>query len=115
MLQSHVVCRVILGGARLLHPRVREHLLGCGPLTGILDERHLDEVFGLGADFRPFAFREHQRHGPNRLVDGLLRVAAEGRPARQHDEDDDTGGPDVHFVIVLFALNHFWRHIHRAA
>mmetsp|Transcript_32388 Transcript_32388/g.81750 ORF Transcript_32388/g.81750 Transcript_32388/m.81750 type:complete len:499 (+) Transcript_32388:1230-2726(+) len=96
------------------NPGVLERLSGGQPGAIIAVQKFGHEVLAHGRDAVPGGRLEVDGGVDDGLEDVAVGLAPEGRRPRQQDVDDDARTPHVH-VLAVAALEHFRRHIVRAA
>ena len=84
---------------------MREGLLSGWAGLRIVGEKILDEQLGVVRDGLPTAVIEVEGALTHLLHDVLVALAVERRHTGEEDISDDTGGPDIAFVVVVLVKN----------
>ena len=93
---------------------MREGLLSGWAGLRIVGEKILDEQLGVVRDGLPTAVIEVEGALTHLLHDVLVALAVEGRHAGEEDVSDDTGGPDIAFVVIVLIKN-LWGDVVRSS
>ena len=91
-----------LESGELCEPGVLKGLLGGGSVGGRVSEERADKALGVLADSLPDTVLERELSLANALHDLLIGLTVEGRHTGQQDVSNDTCGPDIALLIVVF-------------
>ena len=101
--------------AHLLEPLVSQQLSSAWALRNILVQAVSHKVLGVLAHVVKRRLVQVYLPCTDQALGVLLVSTREGVLARQQHVGDHAQAPDVHFLVVLLALDEFWRHVKRTS